>query len=95
MAVFELTTALAMLVSGAESPALHDTPAEAEGRRILSTAFVRIGPDGWLTVTRRDGDVFALRDVTMRPRKYCGTTAAGKSYCDRYDAVVAARPGKD
>ena len=39
-----------------DSPAkAADTPAEAEGRRTLSAAFVRVGPDGRLTVERRDG----------------------------------------
>lgn len=72
-------------------------PAQAEGRRTLSTAFVRIGPDGQLTVERRDGRVLVLRDVVMRPKDYCGVQvvgpAAGVRYCGRYDEVVAARPG--
>src|SRR4051794_17113256 len=45
-----------------------DSPAEAEGRRTLSTAFVRMGPDGHLTVELRDGRAMVLRGVVMRPR---------------------------
>src|SRR4029453_5687101 len=40
-------------VSAAENPlppASSDSPAEAQGRRTLSTAFVQVGPDGALTV---------------------------------------------
>lgn len=74
-----------------------DTPAEAKGRRILSTAFVRIGPDGFLTVEVRGQGGVVLRDVVMRRRKYCGVPVsggtAGVQYCGRYDEVLAARPG--
>src|SRR5688500_23313 len=45
-------------VSAAENPAparRADSPAEADGRRTLSTAFVMVGPDGHLTVELRDG----------------------------------------
>lgn len=73
--------------------ALPDSPAAASGRRTLSTAFVRIGPDGYLTVERHDGHVLVLRDVTMQPRKYCGAEASGTRYCSGYDEVAAARPG--
>jgi hypothetical protein len=70
---------------------------EAQGRRILSTAFVRVGPDGHLTVELRDGRVLVLRDVAMRPRDYCGVQAPGDQaharYCGGYAEVVAARPG--
>ena len=54
-----------------------DLPARAQGRRTLSTAFVRIGPDGQLTVERRDGRVLVLRDVVMRPKDYCGVQVVG------------------
>jgi hypothetical protein len=74
-----------------------DSPAEAEGRRTLSTAFVWVGPDGHLTVELRDGRAMVLRDVVMRPRDFCGVQAlggsAGKRYCGGYGDVAAARPG--
>ena len=87
-------------VSAAENPApapRADSPAEAQGRRTLSTAFVRVGPDGHLTVELRDGRAIVLRDVVMRPRDYCGVPvpsgSAGKRYCGGYGDVAAARPG--
>ena len=74
-----------------------DSPAEAQGRRTLSTAFVRVGPDGRLTVELRNGRVLVLRDVVMRPRDYCGVQVlggpAGAQYCGGYAEVAAARPG--
>jgi hypothetical protein len=77
------------------SPA--DSPAEAEGRRTLSTAFVRVGPDGGLTVELRDGRVLVLRNVVMRRKDYCGEQvlggAPGAKYCGGYAEVAAARPG--
>jgi hypothetical protein len=90
---------LAEPVSAAEEPAQApraDSPAEAEGRRTLSTAFVRVGPDGHLTVEMRDGRTMVLRDVVMRPRDYCGVQvggSAGKRYCGGYGDIAAARPG--
>jgi len=73
-----------------------DSPAEAQGRRTLSTAFVRLGPDGHLTVELRDGRAIVLRDVTMGPRDYCGVQvvggSAGRRYCGGYGDVAAARP---
>ena len=76
---------------------LADSPAEARGRLILSTAFVRVGPDGHLTVELSNGRVLALRDVVMRPRDYCGMHIAGDPasgrYCGGYAEVAAARPG--
>ena len=78
-------------------PAAADSPAEAQGRRTLSTAFVRVGPDGQLTVELRDGRVLILRDVVMRPRDYCGLRVAagakGARYCGGYAEVAGARPG--
>ncbi|TFI56324.1 hypothetical protein E2493_20765 [Sphingomonas parva] len=77
--------------------ATADSPAEAEGRRTLSTAFVMVGPDGRLAVELRDGRVLVLRNVVMRPKDYCGEQviggAAGKRYCGGYAEVAAARPG--
>lgn len=76
---------------------LADSPAEAQGRRTLSTAFVRVGPDGHLTVELHNGHVLVLRDVVMRPRDYCGVQVAGDraraKYCGGYAEVAAARPG--
>jgi hypothetical protein len=74
-----------------------DSPAEAEGRRTLSTAVVRIGPGGHLTVELRDGRTLVLRDVLLRPNDYCGVQllggSAGKKYCGGYGDIAAARPG--
>ena len=76
---------------------LAGSPEAAVGRRILSTAFVRLGPDGHLTVELRNGRVVILRDVVMRPKDYCGVQVAGDSarakYCGAYAEVAAARPG--
>jgi hypothetical protein len=81
--------------SAPASPA--DAPAEADGRRTLSTAFVRVGPDGHLTVELRSGSVIVLRDVVMRATDYCGVQVlpgpAGERYCGGYAEVAAARPG--
>lgn len=87
-------------VSAAENPApgpLADSPTEAEGRRTLSRAVVRMGAGEHLNVELRNGQAVALRDVVMRPRDYCGVHvsggSAGKHYCGGYGDVVAARPG--
>lgn len=87
-------------VSAAANPLparLTESPAAAKGRRTLSTAFVRIGPDGYLTVELRDGRVLVLRDVVMRRKDYCGVQPRaglkGAPYCGRYAEVAAARPG--
>lgn len=88
-------------VSAAENPtpapaAPQDSPAEALGRRTLSTAFVRMGPDGHLTVELRDGRVLVLRDVALRAEDYCGVQAlggaAGVRHCGGYADIAAARP---
>ena len=86
-------------VSAAENPAPArvDSPAEAEGRRTLSTAFVRVGPDGHMTVNLRNGRALVLRNVVMRRKDYCGVQMlggrAGAQYCGGYSEVAAARPG--
>lgn len=87
-------------VFAAEEPApapRADSPAEAQGRRTLSTAFVRVGPGEHLTVDLRDGRAMVLRDVVMRPRDYCGVqvlgASAGTRYCGGYGDIAAARPG--
>ncbi|HEX8622866.1 MAG TPA: hypothetical protein VF718_12945 [Allosphingosinicella sp.] len=84
--------------AGNSSPAAPaDSPAEAEGRRTLSTAFVMVGPDGRLVVELRDGRMLVLRDVVMRRKDYCGVLIdggpAGARYCGGYGEVAAARPG--
>jgi hypothetical protein len=65
----------------------------------LSTAFVRVGPDGRLVVELRDGRVLVLRDVVMRAKDYCGVRVvggkAGGQYCGGYAEVAAARPGAE
>ena len=73
-----------------------DSADEARGRRTLSTAFVRVGADGYLTVELRSGQTMVLRNVVMGPVEYCGQVlgASGKSrYCGGYGEVSAARPG--
>lgn len=79
------------------APPIQDSPAEARGRRILSTAFVMAGPDGRLSVELHDGRVLVLRDVTMHARDYRGTGVAGlpsgARYRGGYADVAAARPG--
>lgn len=91
----EPVSALAELAPG--PMAKTDTPAEAAGRRILSTAFVMIGPDRHLTVEQRGGGVIVLRDVVMRAADYCGVQVqgevAGRPWCGDYADVMAARPG--
>ncbi len=86
--------------SAAENPVLApqaDSPAEAQGRRTLSTAFVMMGPDGHLTVELRNGRAMVLRDAVMRPRDFCGVQVLGGSpgtrYCGGYGDIAAARPG--
>ena len=78
-------------------PAPADSPIEAVGRRTLSTAFVRVGPDGHLTVELRNGHALVLRTVVMRAKDYCGLYVAGgpagTKYCGGYANVAAARPG--
>ncbi|TMJ20105.1 MAG: hypothetical protein E6G92_10215 [Alphaproteobacteria bacterium] len=63
----------------------------------MSTAFVRVGPDGHLTVELRDGRAIVLRDVVMRPGDFCGVQvlggSAGRRYCGGYGEIAAARPG--
>jgi hypothetical protein len=71
------------------------TNAAARGRRIVSTAFVRLGPDGLMQLETRDGRRLTLRGVTMEPRAVCGVTVAeraGKRQCINYTQVTQARP---
>lgn len=73
-----------------------DSPAEAQGRRTLSAAFVMMGAGEHLTVTLRDGRTIVLREVVMQPRDYCGVQVLGGSasarFCGGYADVAAARP---
>ena len=79
------------------APMPVDSPAEALGRQTLSTAFVMVDPDGYLTVEMRDGRQMVLRNVIMRRKDYCGGLVlnglASKRYCGRYANIAAARPG--
>lgn len=74
-----------------------DLPAGAIGRRTLSSAFVRVGPDGHLTVELHDGRVLVLRDVVMRRKDYCGMQVLEglqkTQYCGGYADIAAARAG--
>jgi hypothetical protein len=87
-------------VSAAENlaPAMPADSREAgQGRRTLSTAFVRVGPDRHLAIELRDGRVLVLRDMVMGPAEYCGVQVldglAGKRYCGGYADVASANPG--
>ena len=89
-------------VSAAENPLpsggpAADSPAEARGRLILSTAYVMVGPDGLLAVRLRDGRELLLRNAVLRPRDFCGALLSGgktgAQYCGGYAEVAAARPG--
>ena len=89
----------AVPISAAENPVAVpvDAPAAARGRRILSTAFVMVGPDGHLSVELHDGRALTLRDVVMHRKGYCGVQLlggrSGAPYCGGYADVTAARPG--
>ena len=89
-----MPTATPSLASPAQAP---DTPAEAAGRRTISTAFVRVGPDGHMTVELRNGRVLVLRNVAVRSKDYCGVEisrgADGAKFCGGFAEVVSARPG--
>ena len=82
---------------GAAKTGVPDSPAEARGRRTLSTAFVQVGPDGYLTVALHGGQELVLRNVVMRAKDYCGVRAAGPTagttYCGGYANVASARAG--
>lgn len=71
--------------------------AAAKGRRIVSTAFVMLGPDGLLRVELHNGRVLVLRDVTMGAADFCGVHVGGgspgKRHCSGYADVAAAHPG--
>lgn len=65
------------LYPGTSATASGDADADAQGRRTVSTAFVRLGPGGHLLVTMRNGRELALRDVTMEERALCGVPVVG------------------
>jgi hypothetical protein len=79
------------------SSSTTDSPAAAEGRRTLSTAFVRVGPDGQLTVKLRDARVLVLRNVVMNAADYCGELVSvmptASKFCGNYADVAAAQAG--
>lgn len=79
------------------SSSITSSSAEVQGRRTLSTVFVRVGPDGHLTVELRDGRVLVLRNVIMNPADYCGAIVSGApattKFCGNYAEVIAAKPG--
>lgn len=75
----------------------RSTSAEAEGRPTLSTAFVRAGPAGRITMELLDGRVLAIGNVVMNSGDYCGLNAAGDAtaakYRGRYLRIAVAWPG--
>jgi hypothetical protein len=85
------------MAANAAAAKVADSPAAARGRRTLSTAFVRVGPDGRLTLELADGGVLVLRDVVMRPKDYCGLLivdgSATKQFCGKYGEIEKAWPG--
>lgn len=90
---------IATAVSAAQNPApemVSPLAADAEGRRILSTAFVRSGPDGYVAIELRDGRTLILRDIVMRANDYCGLQTdikrSGVRHCGGYADIAAARP---
>ena len=88
----DATPVVQMPMRGSPEP----SSASARGRRILSTAFVMVGPDGVISLRLSDGSVQMLRDVVMRRRDYCGVRvgrARAARFCGRYADVAAARPG--
>lgn len=70
--------------------------AASRGRRIVSTAFVQLGPDARMRLEMRDGGVLMLQGVTMEPHTVCGVTnargGAAKRRCINYSQVTQARP---
>lgn len=98
-APFSQEIAVNSVQRGSENtPKSAEAPAAAHGRRILSTAFVRLGPGEHLAVDLRDGRALLLRDVVMRRKDYCGVLVsggqAGARYCGGYAEVAAARAGQ-
>ncbi len=68
--------------------------AESEGRRTLSTAYVRVGPDGYISVQLRSGGAVVLRDVVVGAKTYCGVQSpGGAKFCGGFADVAAATPG--
>jgi hypothetical protein len=70
---------------------------------VLSTAFVRVGPDDRLSVELRDGRLQLWQGLRLRAGDYCGLLVAEQvgdrcelrsvKACGAYGEVVAARPG--
>lgn len=89
LAAPEVTDMRTTAVQPASLP-IVDTPAAAQGRRTLSTAYVRVGPDGHLTVGVADGRTLLLDAVTLQPDRWCGRLLAeqapGQGVCLARDA---------
>jgi len=75
-----------------------DTDTAAQGRRAVSTAFVRLGPSGHLLLTLRNGSNALLSGVTMEQRAVCGVAVAssldgrlGKRQCYKFAEIANAR----
>lgn len=75
-----------------------DTDMAAQGRRTVSTAFVRLGPGGHLLLVLRNGSDAVLSGVTMEQRAVCGVAVAssldgrlGKRQCYKYAEIANAR----
>ena len=76
----------------------------ANGRRILSTAYVWVGPDDRLTVELTDGRLQLWQGMKLRAGDYCGLLVAeqageqcelkGVQACGNYAEVTGARPGE-
>lgn len=98
-------TAMTTTAKQPGSPTIIDPSEGAQGRRTLSTAFVRVGPDGRLTVGAADGRTLLLDQVSLQPDQWCGRLLAEQApgmgacrthnakHCLPYAEVRTARPG--
>lgn len=75
-----------------------DTDTAAQGRRAVSTAFVRLGPSDHLLLTLRNGSDALLSGVAMEQRAVCGVAVVssldgqpGKRQCYKYAEIANAR----
>jgi hypothetical protein len=75
-----------------------DADMTAQGRRAVSTAFVRLGPGGHLLLTLRNGSDAVLSGVTMEQRAVCGVAVVssldgqpGNRQCHKYAEIANAR----
>lgn len=92
---FATAMALAAAALAPGGNVMAETDQAGQGRRLLTAAFVRMGPEGRLTADLRDGRTVLLHGVTMHPAKFCGIRTdganAGTRFCARYGEVVGAR----